>query len=91
MEKVKIQVTQEHIEHGIPNNCSCCPIALAVQEVFPRQIVEVGQFDLTVGGTKRHLEYELPEEASDFVEQFDMGHYVRPFDFELEIYQCISI
>lgn len=91
MKKVKIEVKQYHIDSGTPKNFSCCPIALAVQEVFPHYVVEVGEFDLTLeNGTgdcdyEKYLEYELPAEACDFVEQFDSGHYVRPFDFELEI------
>jgi len=88
---MRIEVKKYHIDSGTPKNCSCCPIALAVQEVFPHYVVEVGQFDLTLdnyddeNGTVKYWEYELPAEACDFVEQFDSGHYVRPFDFELEI------
>ena len=51
-----------------------------------RQLIESEALCDCEGRTGKHLECELPAEACGFVEQFDMGHDVEPFDFELEIY-----
>ena len=89
--KHNIKVTQEHINKGKRKDYSSCPIALAVKDVFPNDVIEVGQFDLTFencdyeSGNGKYLGYELPNIACNFVEDFDAGRNVKPFDFELEI------
>ena len=50
MNKIKIQVKEKHIKDGIPNNCTYCAVALAIDETlrnmfkldFEPRIVERG-------------------------------------------------
>lgn len=77
---MKIEVTQEHIDSGIPAACNCCPIALAISE-------ETGE-SVTVGGEAVHFQGRsliLPREVSAFIHSFDADGEVEPFSFELDV------
>ena len=72
-----IKVTQEHISNGMPFRPNCCPLALAFDDAG---------FNCSVGGTTVWLNgkcYWLPEELYHFRHNFDIGHDVEPFEFEL--------
>lgn len=77
---MKISVTQEHIKKGKPRAHCACPVALAIKEVTPwcpmvdSKFVEFGSFVM-----------DLPQEVTTFIDLFDHGHPVEPFEFELEI------
>lgn len=91
---MKISVTQEHISAGKKEDCQKCPIALAIIEVLPDTHVSVfadlksvcnapAQFRdayVRINGEARYL----PREASDFIDSFDCGRPVVPFEFDLE-------
>lgn len=77
-EQIKIEVTAEDISAGIPLQPGCCPIALACKRA--------GIEDPRVG-TRRILGaagfYEMPPEATRFVDVFDWNgsSFVKPFSF----------
>lgn len=77
-----IEVTTADILQGKKDDCRSCPIALAVQRVV-KCLVEVVYRQISLDGM--HL--ELPEEANGFIFDFDMGHAVGPFKFDLDIPQ----
>lgn len=62
-----------------------CPIALAIRELHPDARVDV--FDntaaLTLPGGTALLLARLPQEARRFIDRFDSGEPVEPFEFEL--------
>lgn len=77
-----IQVTQEHIEFGIPESCSECPVAKAIRatgllEEGDEAFVEKTQV-LTLD-----RQYLLPEEVQEWIEQFDSNSSVDPITFTL--------
>ena len=78
---MKISVTQEDIEQGQRENCNYCPVALAIKRV-------VKPWDMAVGtstcGINAHS-YTLPTVAMMFIDSFDKGLPVQPFEFELPI------
>ena len=77
-----IKVTQEHIDNGVKFNCSKCPIALAMTEKFPN--CAVGLFGYWVDATDLTMDYKLlPVNANKFIEMFDSGKKVEPFEFEI--------
>jgi len=82
MTKVKISVTQEHINYGRRGSCHDCPIALAVCAAL-----RAGRVRVTPGfiDYKRYLDIPLPAEAQLFITRFDAEVSVKPFEFELEI------
>ena len=77
-----IEVTEQHIRHGTRNNCEHCPIALAVNETFNINTAVVSGEDFAIGEGINFKEYSLPQEARDFIRQFDDGDEVQPFTFE---------
>lgn len=85
-----IRVTAGHIEQGEQNNPMACPIALAIiEQQWPQAEVDV--FDGhayasdPIGATIQadYLTADMPEQADEFVNAFDTGREVQPFEFEL--------
>lgn len=86
--KYKIQVTEEDIMKGRPRAYCECPIALALIRVFGQSRVcgVTGQtIDIAECGWADD-EIPLPSECAKFVNRFDTGELVGPFEFELETF-----
>jgi hypothetical protein len=78
---MRIDVTQQDIDAGVPGNCRHCPITLAAQRAGLRN-VEVNGMSLFGNG---HMAW-LPEEALDFIYLFDKHRdLTKPFFFEIFI------
>lgn len=88
--KFEVQVQEKHISGGVRNCGDQCAIALALKE-FP------GVSDVAVYGdgvqvwfgeepaNKLMLSADLPEEAQDFINEFDAGDKVHPLKFTIEL------
>ena len=82
---MRIEVTKEHIEDGEKDSKFYCPIALAMKDAgYDRPCVGaldvswfIGKGDWNCAG--------LPTDAAQFVEDFDDGLNVEPFEFDLEV------
>ena len=84
---MKISVTYEDIQAGIPTSGSSCPIALAIERagfcrghrvrVYSSKIVCFSESDNVSG------RFPLPAVAQSFVSDFDEGMAVQPFEFEV--------
>ena len=79
---MKIQVTQAHIDKGKRKSRCLCPIALALKDKFgyncdPR----VDTVHMALGTSTF---YKSTPETVCFIDRFDGGAPVTPFDFELE-------
>ena len=81
---MKIQVTRSHINRGERGQNKCCPVALALLETkrFPYVSVNGIRIHTSPGSSK--MGYELNEKIQKFIEKFDMGFYVYPFEFDLD-------
>jgi hypothetical protein len=87
---VHINVTQRDIERGIPGKSSSCPIARAVKRTRwgrSKLTVTVGRFTVRAVslGAWGASAYKLPEDAQNFVSEFDRARDVEPFSFTLEV------
>jgi hypothetical protein len=92
-ETALVRVLDRHIAEGKPRSECECPVALAVIEALAADgvtaeagTVEVDYYDVFVvdgetGG--RRYRATLPAEAADFVDNFDDGDPVVPFEVEL--------
>ena len=91
---MKIQVTQDHIDAGKPDNMCECPIALALKEELFKHRVSV--ISLSVAAETVTIEFmrdgkdvtntaELPEEPQRFIEIFDNTDAAEPFEFDLSL------
>lgn len=76
---MKIKVTKEHIDKGVKGSWDCCPIALAIKEQLNIESIEVN--DELISTQER--DYRTPLSCVNFMEKFDEGDPVTPFEFEL--------
>lgn len=94
MNDLILEVTQEDIDNGKRRNCSLCPIALALMRKFnldpSEDSLDAARVGLTMASIfpvmdrKRKSQYfYLPDEASEFIKDFDSKLPVKPFSFTL--------
>jgi len=83
--RIKVEVTQEHIEKGLQSNVADCPIALAVAQA-------VGGYACAHGGgiyldPIHSMRANLPWRARVFMGRFDRRgkRWVKPFKFWLVV------
>ena len=79
-----INVTQDDIDNGEPACNSACPIALAMQRVFGKD-AHVGTEHFWPWATEfpdMPVTGDLPDEAKDFVRDYDDGLPVEPITFQ---------
>jgi hypothetical protein len=81
---MKIQVTQQNIYMGLRGSCSGDPIALAMQDakIIKPWVSPTLISWLDVHGFKKSM--DTPESVVYFMERYDNGLSVQPFEFELE-------
>lgn len=83
--RFEVSVTEEDINNGVPGDPNYCPIALAIQRIFPN-------FGVMVGKDRINLEFEMNNSPGfycigttysqyRFVRRFDKGKSVQPFNF----------
>lgn len=83
---MRIQVSEQHIEHGLRGSCTKDPIALALRDagfMHPWVSVDYIEVDGFNGGFKRQ-HWSSPESVRNFIADFDAFRFIDPFEFELE-------
>lgn len=76
-----INVEKKHIRKGVVSDADFCPIAFAIRDKgFDNVAVFSAEVDL--GGPDY---ISLPRSAQRFVQAFDLGKTVKPFNFKLEV------
>lgn len=81
---MRISVTSEDIRDGVPTSATHCPIALAINRIFPGSNARVTNERVYLHnwyGPNKVL--DLPEKAIDFIKIFDNGDGEFPFEFEV--------
>lgn len=82
---MKINITQKDINKGEKANGDRCPIARAIKRAMPFKNIwykyEVGR--ILVMNRFGNTVFELPVEAVKFIRDYDGGHPVEPFSFEV--------
>jgi len=92
MQKYTFNVTQEHIDRGVQDECDRCPVALAIAEQtpFPFGFVEAyGDYIMWSCVIDQYA--RAPFEVNRFITRFDDGLPVAPFSFELEIGERLEV
>ena len=77
-----IKVTQEHIDKGCKLNTLSCPVALAMEEATGDNW-SVGSVFFWLESKKKAIPITI--KIRYFIEDFDSGKKVLPFEFELNI------
>lgn len=85
--RILIRVREEHIALGASDNCSYCPIALAIGDTIPFPILRSPP--VVTNGVVNFVMNEslvysiLPRSARKFIKKFDNKESVKPFNFYL--------
>jgi hypothetical protein len=85
-----VHVTQEDIDNATPRDPHTCPVALAMNRAYNRDVAWVGPWILgfhnyhnTPLSFSQSLYWNTPPEVQTFINTYDRGTAVEPFDFEL--------
>lgn len=89
MALVTIEVTQHHIDIGMRKKCDQCPIALAISPLLRSDCVPnvSSRFHIRDFWDREVFACYWPDEAAQFISNFDTENPVEPFKFQLEIPQ----
>lgn len=83
-QNILLNVTQDHINRGKRQDCSACPIALALMDQFPGAEVEVSGVGILIKKRlKDYKKYWSNPETAKFISTFDYGFPVKPFSCKL--------
>ena len=99
--RVKVEVTQEDINNGIPEDCNNCAVALALKRKYKTDNVFVSIPDdyvlLTVNGEELNIRSNHEKDILDFIDVFDKEYNYttteeeydrkkpKPFEFEVNL------
>jgi len=86
-----ITVTDTHITYGLPGKRCFCPIAMAIMDanIIPDTLVSVeyGAARFFRSGDMMPVAIgRLPKNAQVFVDKFDTGEPVEPFEFTMMVW-----
>jgi hypothetical protein len=88
---MKTRITREHIEKGIPESSTNCPIALCLKEEFATLHVDVDVLEgtrLSIHVNGKELHVENTNKLIKFITSFDnygkSSSYVKPMFIEYE-------
>jgi len=99
--RTKVEVTQEDIDKGIPEDCNNCAVALALKRKYKTDNVFVSIPDdyvlITVRGEELNIRSNHENDILDFIDIFDrdysdctdeeykMRTIPKPFNFEVNV------
>ena len=99
--RTKVEVTQEDIDKGIPEDCNHCAVALALKRKYKTDDVKVyipdDYISLRVNGEELNIRSNHENDILDFIDVFDKQYnyttteeeYDRkkpePFEFEVNV------
>ena len=80
--RIKVDVTQEDIDHGVQSDCRKCPVARAISRALGFQVEAYSTIGIWLSDSDK---VPTPAIASAFIRQFDEFKPVSPFSFDLEV------
>ena len=90
---MNVSITNEDIDNGRPDHTCLCPIAIAIERALRKRGLDIRGVQVEAShveiayyaGGIRWRRITLPQEARTFIERFDYGTEVEPFEFELQL------
>lgn len=79
---IEVQVTQEDINRGVRGHTTRCPVALALQRIYPKAFVGTSYWK--PDGLGPHESFYLRESVQRFTNDFDSGKHVEPTTLVIE-------
>lgn len=88
--KKTIQVTQQHINSGVPDCGDFCPIGIAIREQIDHvHDVSIAKDEIIVwiddGDMLECFMMKTPSELAVFIDAFDNSKPVQPVTFEIDL------
>jgi hypothetical protein len=78
-----IHVTSSHIEHGAICSAYTCPVALACKDAGLD--AGVSESTIVIHRPDGAIDIRTPPQVVHFIREFEAGHPVNPFEFELPV------
>ena len=88
MRTITVEVTQDDIDQGRRRSSCECPVALAVKRATGAEWVIVGCSSVDIGDNKQP--FRLPDDARQFISNYDLGFRPEPITFTLESESCVT-
>lgn len=86
---VAFEVTERNIQLGVRQDCSFCPVAIAINKELDDSVQAFAMKNVLILQNKFNKEFiysvAWPVEVASFVEDFDTNKQVNPFKFKLDI------
>lgn len=85
--RLNIRVTKADIARGLKQNIHYCPIAMATKRCLREMGYRPGAAEVKIADDIQWNRYNgdlygnMPNKASDFIDNFDGGNPVKPFNF----------
>jgi hypothetical protein len=80
-----IEVKQSHIDNAKRGDGHCCPIALAIEEIYPysNPFVDDSCVEMDMDGLT--VEVYINSYVSSLISAWDKGYSLNPFEFDLPV------
>ena len=86
---MRVKVEQRHIDDGVRRSVTECPIAQAMWGLGFKYVEVNSKHVMFSKDCANWIEDDvLPAEAQCFLNDYDMGLHVEPFEFELDEEAC---
>ncbi len=86
MKRVKVSVETQDIHYDMARVVRNCPVALAIKRALNKKNgICVFRDCIGLGGYKTSPKVMLPTRATKFIDRFDEGKPVQPFNFYISI------
>lgn len=83
--QLHITVTELAIRKGVKGDPCNCPVAKALRRASKERIVSAGMGVMFIGPKNRRITWVTPYDVRNFIEIFDAGKPVVPFNFDMPL------
>jgi len=77
-----IEITQDHIREGLPQNCECCPVALAMRGEYKTTEVTVDDHTILINKKEIKIDPDQIDIFTDWINKYDQCAYDEDGDIE---------
>lgn len=85
---MKVSITEDHIRRGTRKQCYACPVALAVQELYPDKCVTVTESYIRIYANqlsrKPFVRFPTPADVVKRIVCFDQTGVMEPFNADIQ-------
>lgn len=86
---VAFEVTERNIQLGVRQDCSFCPVAIAINKELDDSVQAFAMKNVLILQNKFNKEFiysvTWPLKVESFIEDFDANKQIKPFKFKLDI------